>query len=486
MIALKIFYYFYLVQSTKYFVKLNIVLNEQIKKKQYYTFDTTKGIYNDILMYEDVMSYISSTNKTKDENIMRAIEKIKSELFDKDNIDDLNNVLIYEKHDNDDYNKIIDGLIEYNYKVKNKENVFSYDIIVEKDSPTYKFIFDNNITAENVKFPKLSRPFLYNFVFKLDTIFYFTGINLKDLGIEEIFNVHLEKQFAYKNYNDRFLNLTLQNFNFFELNEVYGFKQYENTGIHEKRDLNDLDLKYHDFVILPSENIIKYKNTTKTIVFSYNKEFLNIYDDTKKNIVIDEVIYGDLLRLVKFYQKNQSNKNEINLLIRYISKNYPLKSLIESIYANKYTATYIFFEEIRTISKVLSRTDLNYIINNIDILKKASSCISGLHTKSNQIADNFIDFILYEDNNINYMIKICLIIEFEKHINNKNLDLRIFKTIKNISKLFESTNKDEVDIVLLFEELLNKKDVICEAIKSTWNDIFKAFLYLKNKKEEIN
>ncbi|WUR03280.1 uncharacterized protein VNE69_04106 [Vairimorpha necatrix] len=245
-----------------------------------------------------------------------------------------------------------------------------------------------------------------------------------------------------------------------------------------------MDLKNHTFIIDSEKATIKYANNKNTIIFSQNLESIDSYDVTIKKRVLNRKIFNDFKRLVNFINKNKNNINEVNLFMRYIERNYSLIKIMKSIYENADSAIHICFEVICTSSNLIRKGEMDILKNDISILDKAILFIQGMNIDQN--LNNIINYITSMDNDITFMIKVCLMMEFENHVNNHYINEKLYKFLHDISRSINASDENKIDLVLLFEEIVKYQEMLSSSVSDTWENISMAFLKLKEKIEKLN
>ncbi|WUR03279.1 uncharacterized protein VNE69_04106 [Vairimorpha necatrix] len=497
MISIKNFSFILLVKATGYLnYKLETVVKNQLTSENFFTYDSMNSEYEkhyiDICAIE---SEISSTHKSSkkifsflmSDQFDKIIEICIEKYFKQKKINQKYNVLVFTINTSKNHRIIIKKLKEYNLEIKNDENTFFYDAIIEDNSPIDNFIshiIENPNCVNYVAKLKTTCPLVYYFVYEINTIYHFVEINILDLEFEKDFIAHLKYKNLKRKDKGRFLTHILKIFDFFDLNEIYANSQYPRKVISKKHNFSDMDLKNHTFIIDSEKATIKYANNKNTIIFSQNLESIDSYDVTIKKRVLNRKIFNDFKRLVNFINKNKNNINEVNLFMRYIERNYSLIKIMKSIYENADSAIHICFEVICTSSNLIRKGEMDILKNDISILDKAILFIQGMNIDQN--LNNIINYITSMDNDITFMIKVCLMMEFENHVNNHYINEKLYKFLHDISRSINASDENKIDLVLLFEEIVKYQEMLSSSVSDTWENISMAFLKLKEKIEKLN
>ncbi|WUR03284.1 putative SP-containing protein [Vairimorpha necatrix] len=498
MMVLNIFLIVFLANATENLSnKLLNIVNKMKLNKQYDEFDILKTYEIDYISYNDTNLDIDkielNNNVTQTEIIISNYEDTIDEciemLYNNKNVKQGHRILIYDKnqYNFDNYKRLIDNLKEYNLQNKLQKNTIYYETFAEKNSLIYDCIFND---IQDINYLKNNRPYFYYLFYQCNGIYYFFNINIRELEPQIIFKKHLENHFRVKNYDVRLLTYFLNHSDFYDFNEIYGIPQFMKKETLEKNDIDKPEL-IDSFSLHYEEDVIIYKHQSNTTVFLHTKEIKKNTNDASKKIVISKIQFEDLKRLVLFMDTNRKNVDEINMLYKIIIKNYPIEKIFENIYRNKDTAIYIFVNEFRASSLLMSKDEFNILVSNTNVFDKTIISISGMKKDIEKKVKNFIQFITYENNYSTYMIKIIIILAFEQIINENKIALDIFKTIKNIVNIINENNKknlykENIDLVYIFDEILRYKETITQSVQDTWEDIFNEFLAFEVKKEKNN
>ncbi|WUR03212.1 uncharacterized protein VNE69_04041 [Vairimorpha necatrix] len=489
MITVNIFLAILFTRATENLQKtLNNIVAIKKDKKQYSTYDINKYYEVDYIIYDiksnhDQIDIINDGAKTTiiTDHYEYVFEKCKEMLFHKRNSTKSPRILIFDKNycNSKKYKRVIDNLQRYNLQNKLKENSFYYEVIAERDSLIYDCVIDN---ISELNFIKSDRPFYYYLCYQNQGIYYFFNINILDFKPQKIFTKHLKNQFLLKKYDKRFLFPIVVFFDFLDLNEIYGIPQYirKETYYDGFLDASIHEDNFSTFHYI--EDAVIHIHKENVTLFSYRKEIENFTDITIKKIIMEESSFMDLKRLVIFSNTNQRNMDEINVLFKIIKNNFPIIRILKNIFRHKDSAVHIFLKEILISCNLINNNEWELLMKNIDLL--------GSNMASPRMKKNFKLFIakfinyISSKNIITYTVKICIIMEFEEIINVESYIPDIFITLKNfLNSIYAKGNKEKIDLITIFEEMLKYKEIISKSVHNTWDDIFDEFTAFEKKEK---
>ncbi|WUR04878.1 uncharacterized protein VNE69_11047 [Vairimorpha necatrix] len=522
----RIFHVFLFAQGFQHvYDKLNTLINNKIKNKEYWEIDTEKIYLKAKLSFDSTNNQLigffikKSFNSTIEEQVNRIrvdcdgrlIQNIIEEFelkvlheYEKFNIDYI--VIIYESKycAFNLFDQIINFLRTTN--MDRKKNIYCSNIIYEyiiHDNIFWNQIFVN-IFVQNSNYEMNKKKILLtyskrnnmryiNFCINFSNFYYFFEINVEEIVKQEIYS-QINVKTAMKNEFDEEIKRNLYT-------------------LYEDVDLDNLERHYSPSFVACTADKIKFRHSKLEIVLGTNSilfaQKYNNYVHSQRNIANQLGNRStDEDKFLKKFKKLFEKITEINTVVEHckgvemffmsIECGNVLDFLLCKILNDADLPFYVLLGHILFCNELITENELKKIIRSeglnvferIQICKKLKQILSTDNCRSST-----------------FIIKICLFIEAEKYINDNNIEsflqFKILNRIGNLIKRKENSQsyfkrikamltikKNEIDLIKIYQEVVryHLKD-IKNCKKSVWKEIFSIaslFTRLENNEYIIN
>ncbi|WUR03689.1 uncharacterized protein VNE69_06013 [Vairimorpha necatrix] len=403
--------------------ELNNYIKTKTTKKQFMKYDLGKKYEIDYLKYDNDKLLIHKNNKSiykiKSYDFVKAFEEVQKILLNNETSIKSPKILVYAKNANNStgYNNIIIGIKNYN----TKDDKWNYDMVIEENSGIYNYIFSYKFDDEISCIKNDYIPFLYTFINSVDGIYYFYEIDITEIDLQKLFEVHVERYCTGDKYQKVILLQMLKLFDFVTLSEVYDITKFQNYKVTSEVEklIDEQDENYTFFEINNQYGSIICKHEENAKIFCYRK---NLYKNEKNNqeIFISRPKFAKMKRIVMLMNTKQIKNSEINLIYKLIENNDLTIRILKSIFLNKTSAVHFLFEELLKSSDLLSKMGLKVLTKSTNAFENYIMIVTGQKKQFMEDGTAFIKYLNNEHNNTSYMIKICLIMELEKIIGENN------------------------------------------------------------------
>ncbi|WUR02067.1 uncharacterized protein VNE69_01009 [Vairimorpha necatrix] len=323
-----------------------------------------------------------------------------------------------------------------------KENYLSFNHIIENKSPMERMILEAKFNRHGVCIKSNyiltyfinERAILLRFYIKNSNIIRFFEVDCKKLGIKDLFIKILRKNDISKKYDKKIFDDALCLYDILVLSVII-----KSTG----------DLKINceaDYIKTEASKTFKLnfnvKKQNDDLIFSYlNREIIYSIKNKDKNLTDWCKIYD------RFYEIQNQEFKDIDTFYQIMKCNNKLEFLIKCIMKDKHSV-------------------LNAFLRNL------CACLYGFELNDLQkITIKSLILNLDYDDEIVYMLKVCLFIEAENYINdNQMIYDPVFVKLKEIGQFY--CNRNIINLINVFQQINNIKNDLLDVMQETWGDLF--------------
>ncbi|WUR04642.1 uncharacterized protein VNE69_09194 [Vairimorpha necatrix] len=447
-------------------------------------------------------------------------------------------VLVYKEQDmmlNKDFESIIERIKSENLsrQMRNTENnIFVYDLIIEKYCLLHRLIakinyiegYDINKNNDDFVYYRKNNSIYYSFFIIKKSICHIFDIDIDRLNINDFFVKKVKDQFKYDNYNKDVFRYAIKLHNIDDFTEICNSRRFEKNEYYTEIEniLNNLDNDRYvelGIEVIEESNTITFKSKFNKTIYSFETEdkqtnnFRQI-DKTHLNLFYRLLHRRGILHqfIEKIFNDSGTGTNiffanlcfHLNLIslsdLKYVTTNH-----VESDFNLKWLINKNKEDMLKIIEKSkLKNKEMikNFIKENnimnincleiLDIHKNTLKKLNKILERNKNISRlkyidekksyikkiGFIDRLVKITSNIEddiiYMIKICLFLEGDTLINEKmyNGD-DVSYNLKSISNIVQKRRyKHRISLSEVYKEILAKYIYYNDALKYAWLKIF--------------
>ncbi|WUR02695.1 uncharacterized protein VNE69_02216 [Vairimorpha necatrix] len=468
-----------------FFYKITDDLINKVENREYGIFNSFKIPVIVYLVHHESKQIINVNINEKASQVNNQIKKRCTVFYDKKSINEITNEIenlivsslkfknsysiniTYDKLDikrSSIFYEVMKNIINVNKekKINKKCKDIFYDNICEKNSYFIDVIY--TIKQENINLKDNMSIFKVHVFYNIEPSTWYIRLPIEIEGIYYLFELdieefELEAFYSLSNINIKFKNsYEEQNF----MNLLIFLKEIDDKLLCSQIQQSKVSCKTNKYMI---------KNSSFKIQIESDKiNFRQRSDNYEYNLLenasfsINRNCYFELQRFVE--QFNIMNINQIyegiEVLFRSFCRNKKIEFLVHRILYRKKSALNLLFGHLFLSMYVIYRHELDIIIGHKEDTENEIEDIK------NRLTDFILSKISFDNNLIFYLIKICLLKEAEKYINENEVnDDLLFNTLKEIGNLVRlkksnsneimqfSCDKGGIDIFAIITDVLN-------------------------------